>query len=140
MSLVYLDSNVYIYSLNDHPQLGDAAQTIFRRLKGREHQLCASLFTVGELLVQPLRIDDEFRVASLRRFFRAPEVLLLPFTPEASLLYARLRARDRVKPLDALHLACAATGGVDLFVTNDRGLTGLRVPGIGAIVTMDVSF
>jgi hypothetical protein len=53
-------------------------------------------------------------------------------------IYAKIRAENRVSPADAIHLACAAEAGVNLFLTNDRRLTGLIVPGIDFIAGMGV--
>ncbi|HEY7838794.1 MAG TPA: hypothetical protein VIC54_09360 [Terriglobales bacterium] len=40
---------------------------------------------------------------------------------------------------DALHLAIAATAGVNLFLTNDRRLHRLKVPGIDFIAGLDTN-
>jgi predicted nucleic acid-binding protein len=73
-----------------------------------------------------------------RNFFRETEVEILPFTAEAAEHYAQLRGSQRVDPADAIHLACAAQAGMDLFLTNDHRLRGLVVPGIHFIAGMDV--
>jgi uncharacterized protein len=62
---------------------------------------------------------------------------VLPFTAEAADHYARIRSAIAVSPADAIHLACAAQAGVDLFLTNDRGLVGQIVPGIQFIASPD---
>lgn len=56
-------------------------------------------------------------------------------------LYQRLhdRAGHRVSPADAIHLACAASAGIDLFLTNDHRLLPLIIPGIHFIANMDVN-
>jgi predicted nucleic acid-binding protein len=35
-----------------------------------------------------------------------------------------------LKIADAIHLACAASAGIDLFLTGDKQLTKLDIPGI----------
>ena len=45
-------------------------------------------------------------------------------------LFGRLRAKHRTSAADTIHLACAAVAGVDLFLTNDKDLVKLHVPGI----------
>jgi predicted nucleic acid-binding protein len=57
---------------------------------------------------------------------------LVPFDERCIEMFARLRAEMRLKAPDAIHLACAAAAGTDLFLTNDRQLLQrrLHVPGI----------
>jgi predicted nucleic acid-binding protein len=50
-----------------------------------------------------------------------------------------LRATANVSPADAIHLACAASSGVDLFITHDKTLHKLRVNGIQFIAGLDVN-
>jgi predicted nucleic acid-binding protein len=64
---------------------------------------------------------------------------LIPFTAETADGYARIRASYRVSPADAIHLASAASAGVDLFLTNDHRLQPLAIPGIQFIAGMDVN-
>jgi predicted nucleic acid-binding protein len=43
----------------------------------------------------------------------------------------------KVSSADAIHLACAANAGTDLFLTNDKKLVGKVIPGIQFIVGLD---
>jgi hypothetical protein len=63
----------------------------------------------------------------------------LPFDLAAARNFARLRARttQRIRPPDAIQLACAATAGVDLFITNVTRLHGLHVDGIQFITSIE---
>jgi len=78
------------------------------------------------------------KAAQLRDFFRPPHVETLPFNVDAADRYAQIRANNRVSPADGIRLASASQGGVDLFLTNDRRLNGLSIPGIHFIAGMDV--
>src|SRR5439155_20387518 len=51
--------------------------------------------------------------------------------------YARLRRDRSLRAPDAIQLACAATAGVDLFITNDTRLHSTKVAGIQFIVPLD---
>ena len=55
---------------------------------------------------------------------------LLPFDGGAVAPFSILRAKERLKIADSIHLACAASAGIDLFLTGDKQLTRLDVPGI----------
>ena len=53
-----------------------------------------------------------------------------PFDIGAVIPFSKLRAEHKLKVADSIHLACAASAGIDLFLTGDRRLTKLDVPGI----------
>jgi predicted nucleic acid-binding protein len=62
---------------------------------------------------------------------------LISFDLEVARRYASLRCDRSLRAPDAIQLACAASAGIDLFVTNDRRLQGKRVEGIQFIVSLD---
>jgi len=128
---------LFIYRFDGRSPNFGAADTIFRKLPRLGYSLMSSLFVQGELLVHPLRNDDQFTAARVNNLFASETIDLVAFDSEAMHRYAALRAATRVKPLDALHLACAARGGADIFVTNDTKLHSLQVPGLGRIVGLD---
>ena len=106
-------------------------------MRQREDELCTSAFTVGEFLTGPIRQKVPFGIDRVRTFFRAPWVRVLPFTESAAYHYAHIRARLRVSPADAIHLACAAEAGTDVFITNEAALISKSIPGIQFIVGLD---
>jgi predicted nucleic acid-binding protein len=64
---------------------------------------------------------------------------MLPFERKAAGEFANLRATTNVSPADAIHLACAGAAGIDLFLTPDKELQKLRVPGIQFMAGLDVN-
>ena len=62
---------------------------------------------------------------------------LIPFEVEAARRYADIRSRERIRPADAIQLACAAAAKTDLFVTNDNRLAGMVVPGVTFITGIE---
>jgi predicted nucleic acid-binding protein len=65
---------------------------------------------------------------------------VIPFTIEIADHYAQIRGTLGVAPADAIHLACAAQAGTDLFLTNDKRLVGKIVPGIQFIASLETQF
>ena len=61
---------------------------------------------------------------------------MVPFDRAAARHYAAIRADRGIKAPDAVQLACAATVNTDLFITNDRRLTGKAVPAVRFIVSL----
>lgn len=130
---LYFDTTEWIYHFEGSGEFGAAATALIERTNLGGHTTISSLFILSEILVIPRRNQNEFVMARLRRFFLSTSITLAPYPLQAVDLYSELRAISRVKSLDALHLAIAATARVDYFVTNDTKLHKLVVPGIRRI-------
>ena len=128
---------LYAYWLEGNDKLSERVQQIHQTMLQRFDTLCSSLFVFGELLVGPLKANDAAAASSIEQFFDSDGVTMLPYTPQAIRIFADLRARHGVKALDALHLSIAATSGVDLFLTHDRRLHKLAVPGLPFIAGLE---
>jgi len=106
-------------------------------LKGNEVLVTSSL-TLGEVLVRPLqekRFDLERRY---REILTGRSIVLVNFDQSAARLFARIRAQygRRIKPPDAIQLACAGAYRVDRFITNDDRLDGIIVDEVSEIVSL----
>ena len=139
MSRVCWDSMVFIYWLENHPVYSPRVEHIFRSMMERGDRLCASYLTLGEVLTKPTQAHELDLVARIEQFFDSGIVELLSFDRKAAGEFARMRGASNVSPADAIHLACAGSSGVDLFLTHDKGLHKLRVPGIQFIAGLDVN-
>ncbi len=118
MGLIYLDSCLVIYLIEQHPVFAPMVQaTIANQTANR---LAISGLTKMECLVKPMRTAD----LALQRRYEAGFCLYQPLElPEpVFLLSAQLRARFGLKTPDALHLACAQFHGCAALWTNDDRL------------------
>jgi predicted nucleic acid-binding protein len=139
MSLVYWDTMLFVYWLEEHPQYAPRVRTILTKMEERGDVLCTSAFTVAELLVGPYKTGNLELAEKIRAVLQPPFVRIIPFTVSTAEHYARIRSKPGIAPADAIQLACAAEAGADLFLTNDRGLTGRVVSGIQFVVGLDVN-
>jgi uncharacterized protein len=139
MSRIYWDSMLFVYWLEAHPTYAARVEEILQSMVERGDRLCASHLSMGEVLTGPLKHKHAALAANVRQFFDSGGVELLPFDRKAAELFAELRATARVRPAGAIHLACAAASGVDLFLTHDKTLHKLRVPGIQFVAGLDVN-
>jgi uncharacterized protein len=130
MSRIYWDTMLFVYWLEDHPAYAPRVRQILSKMEERQDQLYTSAFTVGEILVGPYKLHALDTGRRIREFFESSFVEIISYTVKTADLYARIRADQGVSPADAIHLACAAEVGTDLFLTNDASLTGKVVPGI----------
>ncbi len=131
---VYLDTMVWVYALENHPRFGIDALQLLKRIRTGNHITLTSHFLLGELLVPHIRRQDQFTIAAYRRMMlESPANEVIPFSADAAMRFAELRAAHKVKQPDAIHLALAASANADAFVTADSRLNKLSVPGIGGI-------
>ena len=137
MSRIYWDTMVFVYLLEDHPTYGSRVERIWTRMQERKDRLCTASLTLGEILVAPYKRGVPEREEAIEAFF-AEWVDVVPFTAAAARRYARIQASFGVASPDAIHLACAADAGTDLFLTNDQSLLGKTIPGIQFIAGLNI--
>ncbi len=94
---------------------------------------------MGEVLTGPYKAQAPDIARAIREFFQPPDVEVMAFDADTADLYARIRAVNTVTPADAIHLATAAQAKADLFLTNDRRLSRLSIPGIHFIAGLDTN-
>ena len=139
MSRIYWDTMLFIYWLEDHPQFGDRVGKIHARMKERNDQLITGAFTFGEVLAGLYPRAAAELLHEVRDSLERAVSEVIPFTLETADHYAQIRGKLGVTPADAIHLACAADAGADMFITNDKRLLGKIVPGIQFIASLDTA-
>jgi predicted nucleic acid-binding protein len=140
MSRVYWDSMLFIYLIEGNSSFGPRVRAIYEHMERRGDVLCTSVFTLGEVLTGPRKVGAQTVVERIRQFFLSSgSVELLPFTASTSDRYSIIRAGTSAKSADAIHLACAADAGIDLFITHDKSLHKLAIPGIHYITGLDTN-
>ncbi|MBX3098700.1 MAG: type II toxin-antitoxin system VapC family toxin [Salinibacterium sp.] len=118
MGLIYLDSCMLIYAVEDHSPRGDAVR---RHLHDPHSRLAISPLVVMECLVGPLKRDNLALRDQFTNVFARCDMLSLGL-PEFARA-AELRARHSLRTADALHLAAAQLNGCEALWTNDSRLT-----------------
>ncbi len=88
--------------------------------------------TLGEVLVKPTKLGQVSLIEQYDKAIRLTSEVV-SFDSQVAWGYASLRSTHKLRSPDVIQLACAAHFGVDLFITNDRQLQKLDVPGIGFI-------
>jgi len=136
VSRIFWDTNLFIYLFEDYETFSQSVSKLRDKMLVRGDQLLTSTITLGEVLVKPAERGDrdlchKYEDAIVRA------ATLLPFDLKAARTYGNIRADRSLRAPDAVQLACAASAGVDLFVTNDHRLQGKNVPGIQFIVPID---
>ncbi|MBT9331283.1 type II toxin-antitoxin system VapC family toxin [Paracidobacterium acidisoli] len=137
MSRVYWDTMLFIYLLEGNKQYAQRVEEIYNRMQLRGDSLCISFLGVGEMLAGAHASPQ--KAQTIRSAVAAMKIRLLPFDAGAVDTFASLRAVQKLATADSIHLACAASAGVDLFLTGDMRLTKQNVAGIQFISSIDTS-
>ena len=136
MSKVFFDTNVFIYMFEGIEPNRSRMLEIRKRMLERSDRIVTSAMTLGEVLVKPTKLGQTSLIEQYDRAIRSP-AQVVSFDPSVAWRYASLRATHTLRSADAIQLACAAHLGVDLFITNDKALHKLNVPGIGFIASLE---
>lgn len=137
MARIFWDTNLFIYLFERNAEWSDRVIEFRRRMVERGDELLTSYLTVGEALTKPRETGNAFLEKSYLSFFVNGPVELVALEIEAAKRYSDIRGHWRIRPADAIQLACAAAAGTDLFVTNDNRLSTMAVPGITFITGID---
>lgn len=118
---VLIDTCVWIYHIEQHPEFAAAAGRVFEKLQQGAFRGISSELTLMELTVKPLQagrqdVADEYEVL-IDDF---PNFELVPVGRDVLLEAAGLRARYKLRTPDAIQLATGLRQGATLAVTNDE--------------------
>jgi predicted nucleic acid-binding protein len=119
-----------IYLLDDHPIFAPRVQQLLERAFKRDDLLFTSYLALGEVLAGAEKSPDPKKIRTVELVLDEIGFSFLPFDQGAVTPFGHLRAKGKIPIADAIHLACAASAGIDLFLTGDKQLVKLDIPGI----------
>ncbi len=139
MSRVFWDTMLLIYLLEGDPAFRPRAEALLARSRRRGDALFTSCLAAAEVMAGVERFNQPLKAAAVRESLAEIGFRFLPFDAGAMQPFSLLRAREKLKVADAAHLACAASAGIDLYLTGDTQLFRLDVPGIQFIADFNSS-
>jgi len=139
MSRICWDTMLLIYLLEGNPLFRPRADALLTRSRRRGDTLFTSCLAVGEVMAAVEQFDQPLKATAVRETLEEIGFQFLPFDAGATEPFSQLRGRKKLKIADSIHLACAASAGIDLFLTGDRQLTKLDIPGIQFIADFNGS-
>ena len=126
---VGLDTAIFIYFIEEHPQFLRLIEPLFREADQGRIELITSALTLLEVLVVPYRVGDHLLASRYESILtRGRGVRLADLSRDHLRAAAQLRAKTAMRTPDSLQVVAALAAGCTAFVTNDRALAG--VPGI----------
>jgi len=130
VSRIYWDTMLFIYLFEDHPIFSGRPRHLLARARRRGDSLFTSYLALGELMAGSEKSARPQTSQAVRESIKEMGFSCLPFDAGAVLPFSRLRSKEKLRIADSIHLACAASAGIDLFLTGDKQLVKLDVPGI----------
>jgi len=121
---IALDTNVFIYGYEEHPEFFPVVRPIFARLDAEpEFHAVTSIITLVEVLVFPFRLQrSDLESAYTTMLLNAPNVHVYSVDATITRQAAQLRARQNLRTPDAIQIATAISAGAQAFITNDARL------------------
>lgn len=130
MRRIYWDTMLFIYLLEKNPAYFKTVQRVLERSYERDDQIFTSFLTLGEVMAGASNSPVPQRAQEIRSLIDEMGFSYLPFVERSVAPFSHLRSVHRVRPADAMNLACAAAAGIDLFLTGDKSLFKVHVPGV----------
>lgn len=134
---VYLDTNIFIYALEDFPEYSVCVREIFESIDLGVVTAFTSEFTLSEALVKPFMLEDESLVTLYQDFVSdSPVLSVQAVTRQIFIFAASIRAKSvsRISLADAIHLATAKDAGCHTFLTNDNRLLRQKIDNIEIVL------
>jgi predicted nucleic acid-binding protein len=120
--LVFVDTNILIYHLEAHPNLGAIASARLAAIHAAGDQVMVSDLVRLECRVGPLKSADPALLSQYDGFFSLPSVGVVALSAAICDRAAMIRARHGYRTPDALNLAAAVESGCVTFLTHDMRL------------------
>jgi predicted nucleic acid-binding protein len=138
VTYAFWDTNLFIYQWDTTSVFRPSVSALRKKVLEAGVGLVTSTMTLGEVMTKPRKDGNEVLAQQYRTAVLQASTVV-PFDQEAADLYASIRAQANVRQPDAIQLASAAKHGVELFITNDKDLWNLRIPGIHFIVSIETA-
>ena len=121
---IYLDTNIFIYALEEKSPRSDLLTQLFAVHDVEQPFLVTSELALAELLVRPYQTRNDGMVDAYDGLIRSSAWLEVRQVKRRTNIYAAiLRAENRkIRLPDALHLASAIEAECTYFMTADKGL------------------
>jgi predicted nucleic acid-binding protein len=137
-SLVYLDTSVVIYTVEQVPAYYSLLEPLWTKFQNGDIRLLSSELLLLEALVLPLRLANTTLVTNYEQLLLSSALHLIPIDQTILRTAAQLRAETSLKTPDAIHAATALGHSASLFLTNDsqfRVVSGLTVVVLSEVLT-----
>lgn len=130
MRRICWDTMLFIYLLEGNPAHVKRVRELLAHSYERADYLCCSFLALGEVMAGASLSSNPEKARLIQKAIGDMGFHFLPFDQGAVIPFSFLRAKEKLRAADAIHLACAASAEIDLFITGDKQLMKLSIPGV----------
>lgn len=118
---IALDTNVFVYALENQGKLGDGARDLLQRIKAEKPIVYTSVITIHEVLTGVYKKGMAEKVPDYVLAITGDGLIrIVDFTQQIALTSAQIRAKYGLKTPDAIQIASAISAGASTFFTGDK--------------------
>ncbi len=118
---VYIDTNIFVYALQDTDELGDNARKFLQMIEDGTLEGATSSITFSELVFAIMKNDSREKALEGGENFLALNNIYIEDTTKATCRIAvEAIAQYSLKPQDALHYATMKEVGITQIITEDK--------------------
>lgn len=128
-SRIYFDANIIVYIIEGFQPYRQILDQFLTDIDQGRWIACTSELTIAEVLVKPIREENEFIANTYREFlYNSSTLQIIPIDRTILEYAAQIRATNSssFKLPDSIHLASAALSECYAFITNDKKITPLN--------------
>lgn len=124
---VVIDTNVFIYLFDDHPDFADVAEFIVNQAETDAFSAIITPITLSEIVVKPYSMQcPDLADSCIRALHSYRNIRCMNIDGKTAQMAGALRARYK-KPLpDMFQAAMALQASVPILITNDKALCAVK--------------
>lgn len=135
--LVYVDSQILIYSVERYPNYLNVVSPIWQASRNGSIEVVTSELSVLEVMTGAIKMGDQGMIDMYDELMQGTEIRLIPVDLQILLNAARLRAETSLRTPDAIHAATASRTNCSTLITNDLAFRVLQ-PTLNVQILKDV--
>lgn len=125
--IIGIDTMIFIYHLEDHPDYSHATEKIFGAVEEGRYKGVTSVITLIEVLVKPKRDGNLLAIKDYKDLLLTfPNLKIFDLDMKIADITSDLRAKYGIKTPDAIQIATTIAGGSKSFITNDSSLKNIE--------------
>ncbi len=117
---VYIDSNLFIFSIISIEKEGEKARAVIEKIKKGDYKAYTSILTIDEVLwIVQKEKDRETAYEGIKILIEIPNLNFLEVTGKIMREAIEIYKTEKLDPRDSIHLACMRDKNISSIISSD---------------------